>query len=240
MHLLALARALVPRKVKSALFSLRERLFDPHSIKSYSQEGEDVILRRIFDTRAPGFYVDVGAHHPHRFSNTNYFYQCGWQGINVEPNPDAVRAFKAFRRRDINVQCGISDAEGRMTYYKFNDPALNTFDEALMEDRLRNTPYKLVGQIEVPVRRLDGLFDEVLPPGQAIAFMSIDVEGLDLRVLRSNDWSKYRPRIVLAEAIATTLENIERNDVAGYMRSQGYQVFGKTLNTWIFKDGSVL
>ena len=67
---------------------------DPHSARSYSQEGEDMILRRFLAGQKDGFYVDVGAHHPVRFSNTYYFYKQGWAGINIEPNPDSLAAFK--------------------------------------------------------------------------------------------------------------------------------------------------
>jgi hypothetical protein len=88
---------MLTRDYKKTLSNLCDRFNDPHAIKSYSQEGEDMILRRIFEGQEKGFYVDVGAHHPRRFSNTYYFYKLGWAGVNLEPNPDALIAFKADR-----------------------------------------------------------------------------------------------------------------------------------------------
>src|SRR3989344_4572766 len=72
--------------------------------RSYSQSGEDMILRSIFDDKKEGFYVDVGAFHPKLYSNTYYFYKRGWRGINIEPNPGANFG---IRKGDINLKCGI-------------------------------------------------------------------------------------------------------------------------------------
>jgi FkbM family methyltransferase len=231
-----LARALLPKQIRAMLFKLRQILFDVYATKSYSQEGEDMILRRMFEGKTAGFYVDIGAHHPRRFSNTYYFYRRGWHGINVEPNPDAIASFKSLRKRDINLQCGVGLVEQSLTYYKFDEPALNTFDEVLTNERLAQTNYQLVDKIVVPVRRLERLFDEVLPHGQRIDYMTVDVEGFDLQVLQSNNWSKYRPVIVLAEALSTMMEDFQSNEIVMYMASQGYQCFGKTYNTWFFTD----
>ena len=115
------------------LINLRDRFSDPYAIKCYSQEGEDMILRRIFEGQENGFYIDVGAHHPRRFSNTYYFYKQGWRGINIEPNPDALKAFNSDRPKDINLQLGVSDAASILKYYYFDEPALNTFDSSIVK-----------------------------------------------------------------------------------------------------------
>jgi len=210
-------------------------VWDIYSRKTYSQEGEDMILGRLFEGRGPGFYVDVGAHHPRRFSNTHLFYRRGWRGINIEPNPDAMRAFKSMRRRDINLQVGVSDRAGCLKYYQFDEPALNTFDEAMVASRLANTPYRLVGTVEVPVERLDTLLARHVPAGVEIDFLSVDVEGLDLAVLKSNDWTRFRPRCVLAEALGVSLAHIDANPVSELLAAQGYELVAKTFNTLVFR-----
>ena len=222
-------------RLRQRFIRLLGRLWDIHSRKSYSQEGEDMIIGRIFDRQRRGFYVDVGAHHPRRYSNTNLFYRRGWRGINVEPNPDAMRAFKSIRARDINLQVGVSDRAGSLKYYQFDEPALNTFDEAIVASRLANTPYKLVGTVEVPVERLDTLLSRHLPAGQEIDFLSVDVEGLDLAVLRSNDWVKFRPRCVLVEALGVSLEDAQSSDIYRLLSDQGYELVAKTFNTLVFR-----
>ena len=68
-------KTLLPKLLVKRLIEFRNNYLDGYSLKSYSQEGEDMILRRLFEKQIQGFYVDVGAHHPKRFSNTYYFYK---------------------------------------------------------------------------------------------------------------------------------------------------------------------
>lgn len=211
-------------------------MFDNYALTTYSQEGEDVILRRIFDGQRQGFYVDVGAHHPRRFSNTYDFYRRGWSGVNIEPNPQAMRALTRERKRDVNLQIGVADCGGKLIYHRFDDPALNTFDEGLARWRAENTPYKLLGSIEVPVERLDAILPRYLAPDQPIDFMSIDAEGFDLAVLRSNDWIRFRPRCVLVEALGTSVASAMRTEVATFMAEHGYELFSKLYSTLLFRD----
>ena len=95
----------------------------------YSQEGEDILLNKIFSGKKEGFYIDIGAHHPKRFSNTYLFYQKGWQGINVDCMPGSMKLFKKLRPRDINLELGVSENESEKDYYVFNDTALNSFSK---------------------------------------------------------------------------------------------------------------
>jgi FkbM family methyltransferase len=229
----------VPRWLRPLLLSLREVLFDVYAIKSYSQEGEDMILNRIFSEKARGFYVDVGAHHPCRFSNTYFFYKKGWSGINIEPNPEVVSTFKSMRSRDINLQVGVSEKNEKLKYYHFDEPALNTFDHNIVKDRLENTSYKVIKVGEIPVLRLDEIFFKHLPNEQIIDFLSVDVEGLDFMVLKSNDWTKYRPTCVLVEVLNSTLDEIMNSDIYGFMKNNGYNLFSRTYNTLIFRETKI-
>src|SRR5580658_8816405 len=76
---------------------------------SFSQEGEDMILASFFEGKKNGFYVDVGAHHPKRFSNTHHFYIRGWRGINVDATPGSMKLFRRTRPDDINIEAAVSD-----------------------------------------------------------------------------------------------------------------------------------
>jgi FkbM family methyltransferase len=214
---------------------LVERL-DPFARLSYSHEGEDMVLRRIFHTQQFGFYVDVGAHHPFRFSNTCYFYRLGWRGINIDPNPDAIAAFNRSRPHDINLCVGVSDVPGDLQYYMFNEPALNTFDGGVVAERAGLADYHLLDKRTIPVRRLDDLLTTHLPHGRKIDFISVDVEGLDLKVLQSNDWERFRPRVLLAEARDCSLAEISKQPVHVFAQSIEYQLVAKTLNTLVYGD----
>jgi FkbM family methyltransferase len=232
------ARRSIIRRIKLWLSMLRFPVSMRHAVDSYSQEGEDMILRRLLTGQRTGFYVDVGAHHPYRFSNTCHFYLRGWRGINIEPNPDALRIFKRRRSRDINLGVGIAESASALTYYRFDEPALNSFDPELVARRLATTPFRQIGTDTIPVHRLDLVLDQYLPKDTALDFLSVDVEGFDLQVLRSNNWERYRPHYVLVEALESSLDSLAADATYQFMRDHGYTLLAKTLNTLIFLDGA--
>ncbi|MDB5146688.1 MAG: FkbM family methyltransferase [Mucilaginibacter sp.] len=207
------------------------------SLKSYSQEGEDMVLRSFFEGKKnyKGYFVDVGAHHPYRYSNTLFFYQKGWKGINIEPTPGAIKAFNIFRRKDINLNIGVSDRRDKLIFYCFNEPALNGFSKELSEERNGTSKkYKIIKEVEVETYPLAEILDKYLPAGQKIDFLTIDVEGLDLIVLKSNNWNKYKPSYILVED-RIDFTNLSDSEVYKYLEEQGYQLVAKTLRTLFFK-----
>ncbi|MEM4655158.1 MAG: FkbM family methyltransferase [Thermosphaera sp.] len=226
----------IPAKFRERIKDFKNLYWDSYLIKSYSQEGEDLILLRVFENKAKGFYVDVGAHHPFRFSNTYLFYRKGWWGINIDAARDSIKLFKKFRPRDINLEIAISDKNEEMTYYVFDEPALNTFDEKLAEERVRATKYKIIDKIKIRTKTLTEVLDRYMPEDQQIDFLTIDTEGSDIKVLLSLDWRRYKPDIVLIEVLNYTyLEDIYYSEIYNLMRKNGYSAFAKTFNTLFFK-----
>jgi FkbM family methyltransferase len=211
------------------------RNYIPFGRISYSQEGEDLVLARILAEMSvgKGFFVDIGAHHPTRFSNTYYFYRRGWRGINVDPLPGTRRLFARARPRDITIECGVGSVPGVMTYYAFSEPALNTFLESEAE-RKNRAPYRIVETIQIPVVTLQQILDEHLPANSGIDFMTIDAEGFDHEVVVSNDWKKYRPRVVLVELLSTELGQLDNHPTAKLLHEIGYRIIAKTFNTFFF------
>jgi FkbM family methyltransferase len=209
---------------------------DVYAVKSYSQEGEDMILRRLFERKSKGFYVDVGAHHPQRFSNTHYFYKQGWTGINIDATPGSMRVFQATRPRDANIEAAISGSEREMTFYMLDDPALNSLDESLAQRRVRGG-YRIIEERRVTTRRLRDVLRDHMPEGQSIDFISVDVEGQDLEVLQSNDWRLYRPAVLLVESSSANIEEVERSPIHRFLHLKGFVFFAKTPNTIMFRDG---
>lgn len=224
-----------PNNVISWLGNINNKYFDGYALKSYSQEGEDMILRRLFDNQKTGFYVDVGAHHPKRFSNTYYFYKRGWKGINIDAMPGSMKLFNRVRPNDINIEKAISDRKEVLTYHMFKDPAVNTFNKKLSEESVLINKRSIITELEIEAVPLKNILDKYLPPNQAIDFISIDVEGLDIKVLNSNDWHKYRPRIVLVEDLDLTLSDLVSNDIYKFLSSINYKLIAKTVNTLIYE-----
>jgi FkbM family methyltransferase len=230
----------IPKPLKIALrYLLSCATWDQWAVRSWSQEGEDKILSRIFERKKNGFYVDIGAHHPKRFSNTFLLYNRGWQGINIDAMPGSMRAFQKTRPRDINLELGIGEEQSTLDYYVFNEPALNSFSRELSEkEHAADSSFFINKVIKVKVMPLSDILKQYLPDGQNIDFMSIDVEGLDLQVLKSNDWTKYRPSYVLAEVLGTSLHEIDKSEIGRFMFDNGYDLYAKSMNTVFFKDSS--
>lgn len=209
--------------------------------KSYSQDGEDMVLRSFLENLPNdyrGFYVDIGAHHPVRFSNTCHFYRKGWSGINIDATPGSMKLFTWFRRRDVNLELGIGAERGSLTFYCFDEPALNTLSKTVAEDRTRGGRYKIKKEEHVPVLPLKEVLETYLPANQKIDFMSVDVEGMDEVVLRSNDWNKFRPTYVLAEDAGFQWSDSSKHGLGVYqlLTGQGYVLVAKTQRTLIFQD----
>lgn len=201
---------------------------------SWSQEGEDLILARIFENQNEGFYVDIGAHHPKRFSNTYKFYKKGWRGINIDPCPGIMKKFNKERPNDINLEIGISDKSDILNYYIFNEKALNSFDEKLSLSRVCSN-YWIEDIKKIQVVKLEMIFEKYLQ-NKMIDFLTIDVEGLDLEVLKSNNWEKFRPRFILVESLDQDLKSINDSYLIKYMQKLNYDFFAKTFNTIFFKN----
>jgi len=215
-------------------------ILNKYKLSSYSQECEDLILERFFGNKNTGFYIDVGAHHPFRFSNTCKFYLKGWRGINIDPLPGSMKLFNKFRKRDINLEFGVGEKEDTLIYYMFNEPALNTFDENLAKKRDGENGYYTVKKLPVKVYPLSNILDKYLPKEQEIDFLTIDVEGKDFEVLKSNIWHKYRPKIVLVEILSSSIEEILKNPICLFMKENGYYLFAKTFNMCFFVENEFL
>ncbi len=203
---------------------------------SWSQEGEDLILARLMEPRQTGFYVDVGAHHPYRFSNTAYFYLRGWRGIDIEPDPDGFAQLRRVRERDIVINCGVGAHQGQMTFHRFSEGALNTFDPALAAERERTTGHALIEKIGVEIRPLAAILSEHIRTEQRIDFMSVDAEGLDLQILQSNDWRRFRPEVVVAEIFCREIAGLDADPLAQFMGTVGYRPVAKALNSVFFSE----
>lgn len=101
-------KKILPNKLQAWLIHIRNLYITHFHTKSYAIQGEDLILRELFEYAKSGFYVDVGAHHPFRFSNTYLFYKVGWRGLNIDAMPNSMKLFNRFRPRDINIECGVA------------------------------------------------------------------------------------------------------------------------------------
>jgi FkbM family methyltransferase len=224
----------IKNRVKKLVTTLFPRL--SYGVRAYSSEGEDLILRRIFDKKQRGVYIDVGAHHPFRVSNTYLLYKQNWTGINIDPMPGSQALFNKHRPKDTNLEIGVSVAKQQLTYFIFNEPALNTFSPEKVKEYTQIDQYWVIAEKKIETWPLAEILDKYLAKDVNIDFLTIDAEGLDLEVLRSNNWDKYRPTYVLAESSPFEVFQTDRSELCQFMQQIGYSMFAKTYYTYFFKN----
>ena len=201
---------------------------------SFSQKGEDMTIDWLCRSRSKGVYVDIGAFHPTQHNNTYKFYLKGWTGINIEPHPLQFNKFIKDRPKDINLNIGISDHKGQMIFHMFSPSALSTFSTT-EANRYQRIGYTETSQNRIAVSTLKEIFDKYIKKN--IDFMSIDVEGMELQVLKGNNWVKYKPKIICIEtsdhtAIIEGKNSQKKRRIDDLLLSTGYHEFiSNGLNT---------
>lgn len=195
---------------------------------NYGQDSEDAYLREKIGNKTKGFYVDIGAHHPMRFSNTYWAYLIGWNGINIEPNEDLYELLNKYRERDINLNCGVSNEERILKYYKFGEPAFNTFCTEEFEGIRKPIEIK-----EVQVYRLSTILEKYNV--KEIDILNIDVEGLEEDILISNNWDKYTPKYIIVEQKNITVEALVNSNIYKLLIKKGYNCEWKNIRSVIYR-----
>jgi FkbM family methyltransferase len=163
---------------------------------SYAQNMEDHHLSLAFKDQQRGTYIDIGGGHPVAGSVSVWFYARGWDGIVVEPQTDLARLHRQVRPRDRILQTLVGADEKEREFYVF--------------DRLHGLSttvgaHAKAAGVEFRTMRLPSISLAELCRSQgldAIDFLKIDVEGAEADVISGGDWERYRPGVVLVEAIA--------------------------------------
>ncbi len=236
MHISSL-KNFFPKNFILCLSTIKNLYLVRFAVKSYSQEGEDIILNRIFN-KNKGFFVDVGAHHPFRFSNTYFFYKKGWRGINIDAAPGSMKLFNKFRKRDINLELAINSKRQKMDFFIFEEGALNSFSQELSEKRMA-AGFPLKYKTEIVTSTLEEVLNAHNSEFETIDFLSIDVEGSDLDVLRSNDFKKYRPKVIIVEVLNKGFKEVLESGINRFLEEQHYVLRAKSINSVFYTDSLV-
>jgi FkbM family methyltransferase len=216
------------------LADLLRAILDPHSRITYSQWGEDLALQCLLGTK-PGFYVEVGANHPQFFSNVFELYRRGWHGISIEANESFIRAHRRSRPRDRIVCAVVSDREKEMVFTEFKESLVSSVDPAFVDLMHKTYDRTIKRQHRVQTRTLTNILDEAQCPLH-FDLLSIDVEGHDFEVLRSLDFSRYRPRVVVIEMHDFAIPAAASNPLCEFMDDQGYDIAGHLATNSYFRD----
>ncbi len=200
--------------------------------KSYSNWGIDMMADFFFRNKKKGIYIDVGCHHPHLNNNTYPLYKRGWKGINLDLDYNTIDMFNFLRKKDFNKQIAISDKKEVTNLYFFhNRAAKNTLS------KINNKGAKEVKRIQTDT--LNNIIENSKFRNCSIDFISIDVEGFEMNVLKGFDFKKYRPKLVVLELIQPEVKeffdkkinNILNSDIYNYMLKENYKMIN-----WIHDD----
>lgn len=195
---------------------------------SYAQNFEDVMLNRVFGTHRNGFYIDVGAADPVNLSVTKWFYDHGWSGINIEPVPEFYEKLARERPRDITLCCGAGATTREARFYEYPVKEWSTFKKEAAVEAVR--------EVMVPLRTLSEIIEEIAPKRE-IDFLKIDVEGWEEDVLRGLDLRKYRPTVILTEAVNRDDRKYEAEPIDKILHAADYlSVYFDGLNNFYLKE----
>ena len=166
-----------------------ERL-EQGALISFSQNYEDIILKRIFNNYSDGVFVDVGAYHPFYNSNTYLLYSLGWRGINIDMDIDNMFQFSKLRNKDINITVPISDADKEIETYMIKNSSRSSIFKEIAEINLKKDEsiWKLFKNQRIKYRLEENHWQHRSP---------IDVEGAEVKVLNGFDLLKYSPSVIM-------------------------------------------
>ncbi len=205
----------------------------------YAQWGEDVVLEQFLGGLAPAdaCFIDVGCFHPKKHNNTWRLYRRGWRGLNVDVDQVKLDVFDLVRPGDENVCCAVAAGTGEATLYSFGHySVLSTLDPQKAAE-YRRLGYECIER-PVRVRTLTEVFEASRFRGRRIALLSVDVEGHEEWVLRSLDFARYRPRLILCEFHVPTLERMQADPKYRLLAGElGYELVNWTGLTAFFMDG---
>ncbi len=211
---------------------------------SFSQSGEDAIIRYIFRETGvePGKirYLDLGANHAVHLSNTYSFYIDGARGVLLDANPVLAKELTEKREGDIVINKCLSDKpDTKLDFYIMSGDGLSTTDYEAAQSFIRENPdLSIKEKITVDSITLDEIIRDYFHD-KAPELMNIDIEGMELTVLKMTDFEKFRPMIIICEMIdySRTLTVGEKNqEILDFMRSVDYEEFAFTGINSIFID----
>lgn len=204
---------------------------------SYSQAGEDIVIDFLFSNIGliKPKYLELGVMSPDHFSNTYKFYLRGATGVLVEADETQISYIKVKRPDDIvlNVGVGFTNTQ-EADFFIFNNRGLNTFDKEEANFRNRIGSFKIERVVKVPLKSLESIIEnnfETYPD-----FLSIDIEGLDLKVLESLDFYRFPIPVICAETCVYSENHIKPKDksIENFLTRKGYFAYADTYINTIF------
>tara|TARA_R100000963_G_C4613365_1_gene83050 strand:+ start:223 stop:831 length:609 start_codon:yes stop_codon:yes gene_type:complete len=199
----------------------------------YSQYGEEYVIDSFFNKKKNGFCVDIGAADGIRYSNSRYLIEeLNWSGVLVEPHPTFFDNLKELYKNTDTISLlniAIHTKTGKLPFYVYGrdkHAQVSTLSESFKERVIIAHGDKYEDEaIIVNVETLEN----ILKDSPFVDFLSVDCEGVDMEVMKSNDWNVYRPTLVCVEL------SMPEEEVVEFMSSVDYKLYQKTAGNIFFK-----
>ncbi|WP_299017205.1 FkbM family methyltransferase [uncultured Polaribacter sp.] len=203
----------------------------PKGNTSYSQSGEDLIIKYIFLLRGINkpSYIDIGANDPFFINNTAIFYKNGSRGINIEANPYLIESFKKHRKNDINLNIGIGAKEDSLDFYIMNDVTLSSFSKDECESYIKTGKYNIEETKQINITTVETIINKY-SSGVFPDFLSLDAEGMDFDILKSINFKKSIPKVICVEAAeySEVGTGARRSELIDFLVNKGYYEYANT------------
>lgn len=164
-------------------------------------------------------------------------YKKGGKGINIDANPDLIELFKKERKRDININAGIGKESSVASFYVLEDSTLSSFSKEEISILIAEHGHELKYEVKVPILTIHDILQRHWN-NQYPDFLNIDVEGTDLEIFQSMDFSLSKPKIICAETAeySPSGNGRKRTDLITLIKNKGYIVFADTYINTIFVE----
>ena len=191
--------------------------------KTYSQNREDLFINKFFKKQKKGYYLDIGAFHPLKFSNTQLLYNRGWNGINIDMNPVSIDCFNIVRTRDKNIKAAISNK--RINVRVLIDDYFNSTNSLILEHFKKYNPkFSKKKFFYTTTNRVSDFIS------QNIDFLNIDLEGLDFEVIKDINLKKLKPKLICAEM----LNEIDKKKYSSFLKIYNYKLIKQISSNLFF------
>ncbi len=227
------SKRLSQNRIFQFVFLMRNVVLNSKKKHHYGQQAEDVQLKRIFQKKKIGFYVDVGCFHPMKYNNTYVLYKKGWSGINIDLDQIKIQAFDWFRKRDTNIVNAVSTTKGEISYWT---NGFFSLDNTIESDQRKSS--KTYVEKKIHSDTLTNIIDKTKYKNQEIDLLCIDAEGHDFAVLKSLDFDRYIPKVIVVESNSETLDKVEKEETYTYLKNKDYVLINWVGISLVFKKNN--
>ena len=221
-------------------YKIKKKLHILHSIyikhqyfkdrRSYSMDGEDVVISNYFKNKEKGFYIDIGCYHPIHRNNTFLLFKKGWQGMNVDIHDFSIELFNYARPKDLNYNFAVSNKSEKIKmFFQKELSQLSTIDQNQAKKAFQGT----IKEKEIQAYTLNEILNFSKLNNKKIDLLDIDVEAADLKVLQGLSFEKFKPELICIEIHE---KNLKESETFRFLKDYNYELIWSGVFSHIFKS----